>query len=353
MEILMPHWFLKASLQHIIGCLPKSYWWNALFQKYATNGYYPSRETFVGKLKCCRQHLDHYLSFSPKPQRDFTALELGTGPWPVVPLGLYLCGASEIWSYDLVPVLNRDTLGRILELFCEQRRTGLLESILPEAKAERISALEESIKRIDYESPVQILKNLHIHFRLGDSRNSMLPAQSIDLIFSTVVLEHISLALLVDLFEEFKRVASTGAVMSHLIGLADQYASFDGSITPYNFMKYSDRQWRIFNNPVIPQSRLRLPDYRELYERTGWAIVKEENTLGSLEDLKSIQLAQIFQKYSTEDLLVLFSWLAVRPLDVGISQGSEGGAASEILACSTKEISILGEEAKSRGFRLL
>jgi hypothetical protein len=312
MEIPMPHWILKAALQHIIGRLPKSYWWNALFQKYVTDGYYPSRDTFIGKLKCCRQHFDHYLQFSPAPRKGFTALELGTGPWPIVPLGLYLCGASEIWSYDLVPVPNRDTLGRILELFCELRRTGLLESILPEAKTERLSALEESSARIDYELPVQILENLHIHFRLGDARTSLLPAQSMDLIFSTVVLEHISLAVLVDLFEEFKRVASTGAVMSHFIGLADQYASFDASITRYNFMQYSDRQWRIFNNPVNPQSRLRLADYRELHERTGWTIVKEENTRGSLEDLKSIQLAQKFKKYSFEDLLVLYSWMVAR-----------------------------------------
>jgi hypothetical protein len=310
----MPRWILKLALQHIIGRLPRSYWWNALFQKYVTGGYYPSRETFVGKLKCCRQHFDHYLRFSAAPETGFTALELGTGSWPIVPLGLYLCGASEIWSYDLVPVLNRDTLKRTLELFCELKKDGSLARILPEIKHERLTFLEESTGKTDQASPVQILKNLHIHLRLGDAATTMLPARSIDLVFSTVVLEHISLGPLVGLFEEFKRVASTSAVMSHLVGLADQYAGFDASITPYNFMKYSEWQWRLFNSPIIPQSRLRLADYRELFERTGWAIVKEQNTSGSLEDLKSIQLAQMFKKYSAEDLSVLYSWMVAEVL---------------------------------------
>jgi hypothetical protein len=311
----MPTWILKSALQQFLGRLPKSYWWNALFQKYVTEGYYPSRETFVGKLKCCKQHLDHYQTFSPTPHRDFTALELGTGSWPIVPLGLYLCGASAIWSYDLVPVLDRNTLRRTLDLFCELRRTGLLESILPEVRAERLSALEQCTGRIDHRSPAQILKNLHIHLCLGDARTSLLPSRSIDLVFSTVVLEHIGRAVLVALFEEFKRVASTGAVMSHLVGLADQYAGFDAAITPYNFLKYSDRQWRLFDNPIIPQSRLRLADYRELFKQTGWAVVEELNTSGSLEDLRSIELAQKFKKYSTEDLLVLSSWMVARVLE--------------------------------------
>jgi hypothetical protein len=35
--------------QHVIGRLPGNYWWNGLFQKCVTKGYYPSRATFEGK----------------------------------------------------------------------------------------------------------------------------------------------------------------------------------------------------------------------------------------------------------------------------------------------------------------
>jgi hypothetical protein len=308
----MPSWILKSALQNIIGWLPKGYWWNGVLQKHVTKGYYPSRKTFEAKLKCCGQHLDHYLKHRPTQRTGFTALELGTGSWPIVPLGLYLCGASEIWTYDLVPVLRSDTLRHTLRLFSELGRDGSLNRILPAIRNERFAHLEELMEDIGEEPPIKGLRRLSIHLRLGDARSTTLPAASIDLIFSTVVLEHISPDVLTGLFDEFKRVGSDGAIMSHFVGLADQYASFDTSITPYNFMRYSDRMWRFLNNSMIPQSRLRIADYRELLQETGWDIVEENNIFGSPDDLKKIRLAQRFRHYSTEDLLVLYSWLVAR-----------------------------------------
>lgn len=309
----MPSWVIKTALQHTIGCLPKSYWWNGLFQKYVNQTYYPSWESFEGKLNCCRQHLDHYLRYSPAPRSGFKALELGTGWWPIVPLGLYLCGATEIWTYDVVPVLRRDTLRRTLELFAEFRREGSLERILGMVQQERLLRLEELLGQVEMDTPAQLLRKLNIRVRIGDARTTTLPEKSVDLIFSTVVFDHLDVEITSGLLNEFKRVASQDVVMSHYVGLADQYASFDKSITPYNFLKYSDRWWRLLDNSVIPQNRLRIADYRELFELTGWDIVEERNISGSLDDLKKITLAPKFQKYSIEDLLVLYSWLVAKP----------------------------------------
>ena len=38
----MQKWLLKSLVQNILGRLPKSYFWNGLFQKYVTNSYYQS-----------------------------------------------------------------------------------------------------------------------------------------------------------------------------------------------------------------------------------------------------------------------------------------------------------------------
>jgi len=309
----MSSWLLKAALQRIIGCLPRSYWWNGLFQKYFTKGYYPSRGSFEDKLNFCRQHLDYYFKYSLSPRSNFRALELGTGPWPIVPLGLYLCGASEIWTYDVVPLLQRDTLRRTLELFSEFKYGGSLEQVLGQIEQERFSRLEELLGHVETMGPAELLQRLNIHAYIGDARTTTLPAKSVDLIFSTVVLEMIDAEILNSLFVEFRRVASPDGIMSHYVGLADQYASFDKSISPYNFLKYSDRQWNFLNNPIIPHSRLRLADYRELYALTGWNVVEERNMSGSLEDLKKIPIAPKFKKYAAEDLLVLASWLVARP----------------------------------------
>ena len=102
--------------------------------------------------------------------------------------------------------------------------------------------------------------------------------------------------------------------MSHYIGLADQYASFDNSITPFNFLNYSEKKWKWYNNPIIPQSRLRISDYRGIFKECGWDIVEERNSLGSIDDLRSIQIAPEFRKYKEEDLLVIYSWIVTRPI---------------------------------------
>jgi hypothetical protein len=98
------------------------------------------------------------------------------------------------------------------------------------------------------------------------------------------------------------------------VRLADQYASFDRSITPFNCIRYTARQWRFLNNPIVPQSRLRPADYRRIFDQTGWAIVAERNTSGSMDELKKIKLAPEFAEYSKEELLVMFSWLVARPV---------------------------------------
>lgn len=310
----MSYWMLKAGIQHVIGRLPNSYWWNGLFQKYVTRGYYPSRETFQVKLNSCRQHLEYYHKFSPTPKAEFTAFELGTGAWPIVPLGLYLCGASEICTYDLVPYLRRDNLKRTIELFDEFFHNGELGGILPNLKPKRFFRLKELIDRVENETPDQILKTLNINVKIGDAQTTTMPEKSVDLIFSTVVFEHIDKKNLSRLLDEFKRIASTNSVMTHYIGLADQYANFDKSITPLNFLRYNERWWRLFNNPVNPQSRLRIADYRELFNASGWEIVKESNTVGFPDDLDKIRLAPEFTQYKKEDLLILFSWLVARPI---------------------------------------
>ena len=133
------------------------------------------------------------------------------------------------------------------------------------------------------------------------------------MVFSTQVFEHMNAEVLIGLFSEFKSIAANDAVMIHYIGLIDQFSSFDKSITPYNFYKYSDAQWRFFNNRIISQSRLRLPDFRNLLKQTGWNLVEENNLPGSLEEIKKVKLDSKFQKYAVEDLLPLFTWLVAKP----------------------------------------
>jgi hypothetical protein len=91
--------------------------------------------------------------------------------------------------------------------------------------------------------------------------------------------------------------------------MGDHYATFDHSISPYNFLKYSKGLWRVFNNPLHYQNRLRISDYRKIHQATGWKILNEQHNQGSSKELKSIALAKEFQHYPEDELLTLSSWI--------------------------------------------
>ncbi len=318
----MPNWILKSAIQRAISWLPKSHRWNAFLQKRISKGYLASQSTFEAKLGLCERHLAHYRKFCPQPAKEFSTLELGTGSWPIVAIGLYLCGAKETWTYDLVPLVDPETLRHTLAQFDKVIRDDSIKTFLPDACPDRIENLTRVAALPAHKSPATIMEQLQIHLRVGDSRHTNLPPHSVDLVFSTVVFEHIPAAVLRGLLAEFRRVISPDGVMSHYIGLADQYASVDRSITPFNFLRYTSRQWRWLNNPIISQSRLRMPEYRDLFRQCGYILTHEENILGQPDDLRSVPLASEFRHHSLEDLLVLFSWLVAKPVAMGVKQES-------------------------------
>jgi hypothetical protein len=125
--------------------------------------------------------------------------------------------------------------------------------------------------------------------------------------------------LLAQGMSEFRRVCGPSSVMSHFIGRADQFSSFDRSITPFNNMRYSARAWRWLDSPMIPQNRLCASDYIHVYSNAGFEIVAREDVNGAESDLANIEIAADVARYSRDDLLVLYSWLVARPVEAARS----------------------------------
>lgn len=310
----MPHWLIKSALQRAISLLPASHFWNELFQRYLTHSLDLTPERFDMRLDYCRIHLENFLELRPSHARDFTACELGTGWFPVVPAGLFLCGASRIWTFDIAPLLSRQRLKEMFDLFEDFERAGRLRKLLPRLLPERLERFREIAKGVEASEPEKLLQQMEIHFEVRDAQNTGLKAGSIDLFVSTGVLEYIPPQVLKNILTEFRRVGSADAVQSHYLNLIDQYSYFDRSITPFNFLQYSPQRWKVYNSPLTWLNRLRISDYRELFASLGYEITKEENASGSVEELHKIQLAPEFQKYSEADLLVLTSWLTAKPM---------------------------------------
>jgi hypothetical protein len=305
----MPHWMIKSAIHRTISVLPRSHRWNELFQTYVTKSLELDGRGFEDRLRFCRTHLEHYFEAHGLRREGFTALDVGTGWFPVVPVGLYLCGASDIWTFDIAPLLRSSRLRLLLGHFDEYDRRGVLKDLLPWVQPDRVAPLREAIERGTDESPTSLLNRLNIHALVRDAQQTGLKPGSIDLFVSTTVLQYIPAAALQGIFAEFKRLASPDAVMSHYVDLYDQFSVFDRSISPFNFLRYSTTGWKWLRSPLIPLNRLRISDYRALHALAGFAIIKEVNTSGSAQDLEKIPLAREFDKYEAADLLVMTSWL--------------------------------------------
>ena len=309
----MPRWWIKAAIQRGISLLPGRNSWNGLFQEHVTRSMESTDSRFESHLKKARTHLEHYRTHASGGRTvPRMVLELGTGWHAVFPVAMFLAGAEEVWTWDIARLLKRHRLQQALNHFLSRARDNRLSELFPQARPERVAQLAEAAGG-DGSDPYALLRQLNIRAMVGDARYSGLPAQSIDLITSTDVLEYIPRDGLLGLFGEFKRVAAPHGVMSHLVDMIDEYSFFDSSITAFNFLKFSDRAWRLINNPLIPLTRLRVSDFRECFREAGFTVVHEVVTRGDPEALARVRLAPRFTRYDPSDLLILTAWFVARP----------------------------------------
>jgi hypothetical protein len=87
--------------------------------------------------------------------------------------------------------------------------------------------------------------------------------------------------------------------MSHAIDMSDHFAHFDKSINVFNFLQYSDSLWKMIDNSIQPQNRLRVSDFRALYKKLDIPVTTEKIILGNLNELNAIKLDD---KYSALDM---------------------------------------------------
>src|SRR4051794_17246285 len=104
----MARWLAKAALQRAIGILPRKHFWNTQFQRYVTRSMGLTDARLEGRLSRAERHLASYRRFADGAQEQgpASALELGTGWYPIVPLALFLCGVGKVWTYDIAPLLS-------------------------------------------------------------------------------------------------------------------------------------------------------------------------------------------------------------------------------------------------------
>jgi SAM-dependent methyltransferase len=230
--------------------------------------------------------------------RGVRAYEFGAG-WDLIgPLAFRMLGVERQVLVDIRPSLRaelvEDTLRRFAELHPElERRAG--RPLEPLGRPHG-SPLPELLERfgIEYLAPC-------------DARATGLPAASFDLISSTYTLEHVPPDDIVAILRECRRLLAPGGVLSCTIDLQDHYAFDDSRISVYNFLRYSERTWRLVNSSLHHQNRLRMPEHLALFAAAGLTVldVRADTPETARADLAAVPVhPEIARRHAPEDLAV-------------------------------------------------
>lgn len=297
----MKKWKQKVIIQKIISYLPLSHKINYIFQKYVTKGVDLSDDYFYDRLGHAKDHIKSFQKYSDK-SIPATCLEIGTGWYPIVPITFFLIGADKIYSVDISFLTSKKRLQTTLQKFVDCNMSGHLKSYI-DIMHDRFDILTNLLRNYDKFSLDEVLQELNITYLIEDARKLSLADNSINLLNSNNTFEHIYPHILIPILKEFRRIVKNqDGVMSHFIDMSDHFAHFDKSINIYNFLQFSDEQWRWIDNSIQPQSRIRIYDYKQIYADLNIPISDESFREGNLNELKSISLTDKFANIPLEEI---------------------------------------------------
>jgi SAM-dependent methyltransferase len=300
-------WLAKAALQRSLGALPQGERLNYVFQRRVLRSLPAGDAALRRKFSRALQHLGVYREHGPGVgPAEACFYEFGAGWDLAIPLAYAMLGVGRQVLVDIRPSARLELVNDSIASF-ERLRAEL------EAEAGR------ELRPLG--GPMLALKELEPRFGIRylapcDARDTGLPAGSIELVTSTDTCEHIPEADLAAIFRECRRLLRPGGVFSCRIDLQDHYAYFDPGLSRYNFLRFSDRAWRLVNSPLHYQNRLRSPDYMRLVREAGFEILVERPSGPSedgLAELEALPLAPRFRGYGPDELgVTVLSFVARR-----------------------------------------
>jgi SAM-dependent methyltransferase len=298
------HWRLKGVIQSALGSLPfggeKLHYF---LQRHAGGLKNFDRECDI-KVEDFRLMVKHLRSVGVGTDNT-RFVEIGSGWYPTFPFCLYLSGAHRVHTLDLNRHMKAD-----LTLACATR-LGQHVATIAEAcggDASRITAKQQALVRaLAQNATVEQATEGVVHYLApADASKCDLLDDSVDVVFSNSVLEHIPGPVIEGCFTEARRILRAGGVVFHSVNCGDHYAYVDSSIHQLNYLQYSDAQWQRWNNRFLYQNRLRAVDFTNMARAAGFLIELDTSRPHPkrLQELTGIAVDASFSSYTPEQLAI-------------------------------------------------
>lgn len=112
------------------------------------------------------------------------------------------------------------------------------------------------------------------------------------------------------ILKEFDRIVKKkNGLMSHFIDMSDHFAHMDSSINIYNFLQFSPQEWKLIDNSIQPQNRLRFKNYKDIYQKLEIPITEENIRKGNLQELEKIKIDNSFSDFSKVEIAISHGYI--------------------------------------------
>lgn len=302
----MPNWKHKVLIQRLLAKIPFGEDANRVLQLLWRLSTFSGRNSprsrwlsVAGLIRRLSAHLQ---------LQDSSVVEVGTGWIPLPSFLLYLAGAREIRTFDIVRRARWRTIRSMIRVL----RNDI--HVVADAMGQPCQLVEQRLARIQGATSMQEMLDLaHItYIAPGISSATGLRDGSVDLFFAYSVFEYFPIQDLHALCREVRRLLrpETGRLCA-VLGCGDDYAGFDPKLHILDYLRYSDEQWdRMVNNGNrYYYNRVREQEFLDILGENGVTIDAIEHTLKPehVDYVKRIPLAERFRRFSAEQNAVVWT----------------------------------------------
>ena len=132
--------------------------------------------------------------------------------------------------------------------------------------------------------------------------------KDIKLIYSRFVLEHVTPTDIEKMHKKFYKELNNDIKILHLISPSDHRAYSDKTLSIYDFLKYSQKEWNKIQTKFDYHNRLRLPEYIDIFKKSGFNITYIEHDTVNKKSQKYIKYKELklhpdYHKFSEMEVL--------------------------------------------------
>lgn len=304
---------------YVIEKIPKGEKFYYFLQKNVTKSLRMTDEKYLSAFdRKVPRHLDAIKKYGNTPVDRAIFFEFGAGWDLLCPLGMSIVGgAKKFICIDINEFMHPEDIYNCLE-FYRKNREVLQERVYSQGLADVVKG--DFNTRIDRSQDTKtfLTEEYRIEYKAPcDARDTNMESCSVDYVITNTTLQHIPEVDVRKILTECKRIMKDDGFMSVTVSYLDHYANFDTRINRYNFLQYSDKEWKKYSPSLHYQNRLRHSEFKKMFSDLGLYILEEtpyKINPSDMEKLESIQLADKYKNYSKEDLVIQGSGFVLKKI---------------------------------------